>query len=295
MLAENREKERSRLVAVMDGYLAAFVRRDYRQIKFAPHLKATDNSVAMPIGAGIGRTVRGLRDGGHYFADPAAGQVEYWGVIDEMGTETIFGIRLKVEGSLISEVETLGVRNTDPYYFPDVILSADAGFHDILPLEERATREEMVEIANRYFDAIEQNDGSLVPVRDDCQRLVNGAEDTLTDVSDLAESEAHRAMTVSAQISDGHYGYIESLRGRRFPIVDVERGIVLAHVLFDHPGDLPKPDGSVPFGQPNTMLAFEAFKVKRSKIEAVWAICYQINYGSPSGWGEGKIRKSIKI
>lgn len=284
MLAENREKERSRLVAIMDGYLTAFARRDYRDVKFAPHLKSTDNSVDMPIGAGLGRTVRALRDGGQYFVDPATGQVEYWGVIDEVGGEAILGVRLKIEGSLISEVETLGVRNTDPYFFPDVILSAVDGFHDILPPDERGSREAMIETANHYFDAIEQNDGTLVPVRDDCQRLVNGAEDTLADVSDLGESEAHRAMTVSEQITEGHYGYIESLRGRRFPIVDVDRGIVLAHVLFDHPGDLPKPDGSVPFGQPNTMLAFEAFKIKGNVIHAVSAICYHINYGSPSGW-----------
>lgn len=284
MLAETSQKERHRLVGVMDRYLAAFVRRDYRDVAFAPHFRRTDNGVAMPPEAGIGRTVRALRPGGHYFVEEACGQVEYWGVIDEMGLDVIFGVRLKVEGSLISEVETLGVRNTDPYFFPEVVLSADEGFHSEVAPEERSTREELVAIANRYFNAIERNDGSLVPVRDDCQRLVNGAEDTLTDVSELAASEAHRAMTVSAQITEGHYGYIESLRARRFPIVDTRRGLVLAHVLFDHPGDLPKPDGSVPFGQPNSMLAFEVFKVRGGTIQAVWAICYHVTYGSDSGW-----------
>lgn len=284
MLAMNEEIERARLIGVMDDYLSAFARRDFRALRFAANLKNTDNGIALPVGSGLARTVRAVRDGGQYFADPAQGQVEFWGVADELGCDIIFGVRLKVEGALISEIETLGVRNTDPYYFPPVILQPDPSFHDLVDQRDRCSREELIHLANRYFDGIEQNDGALVSVRADCQRLVNGAEDTLTDISELDEGDAHRALSVQDQMTGGHYAYIEGLRSRRYPIVDEKRGIVVAHLLFDHPGDIPKPNGDKVFGRPNSMIAFEAFKASKGEISAVWAVCYTTTYGSPSGW-----------
>lgn len=275
---------REKLVAIAKTYLAALTAHDLGSIKFSPHLRNTENCIALPVGAGASRTARGLREGGHFFVDVTTGEVEYWGVLDQIGGEVIYGVRLKIDGVLISEVETILVGNTDPYYFPDVILAAKNDFHAIVPEGSRATRAELIAIAHRYFDGIEQNDGALVPVSTDCLRLVNGAEDTVTDVSALGASEAHRALTVQVQMTESHYAYIEALRERRFPIVDEERGLVLAHVLFDHPGDIIKPDGSIPFGKPNTMLAFEIFKIADGEVKEVWAICYSVGYGMRSGW-----------
>ncbi|MCW2406857.1 hypothetical protein M2336_003541 [Sphingobium sp. B1D7B] len=291
----NRGKERQRLISIMDDYLAAVLARNFSGLKLAANFKHTENGVALPLGAGMVRTIRSKRPGGQYFVDVATGQVEHWGVVVEDAGEAIYGVRLRVNGLLISEIETLRVGNTEPYYFPDVILKEDPGFHEIIPADQRSSREELIEIANRYFDAIEHNDGSMVPVKGDCQRLVNGAEDTVADVSALGEGHEHRALSVRDQISGGHYAYIEGLRARRFPLIDEERGFVLAHVLFDHPGDLPGPNGSVPFGTPNSMVAFEIFKVKSKSVDAVWAICYSVPYGSASGWGEGSPRSAIDI
>jgi len=279
-----RHREEQRLIAAMDAYLAALRAKDFRALKFAPNLKNTDNTVALPVGAGSTRTIRSLREGGHYFTDVAAGQVEYWGVADQIAGPFLYGVRLKIEGRLIAEIETLLVGNTDPYFFPEIVLAPDAAFHAPVPEGRRATRDRLIECANLYFDGIERNDGSMVPVRDDCLRLVNGAEDTVTDVSELGASEAHRALGVRQQMTEGHYSYIEQLRARRFPIVDVERGLVVAHILFDHPGDIAKPDGSVPFGRTNSMMAFEVFKIVDDEIQAVWALCYTVNYGCASGW-----------
>ncbi|HWU03043.1 MAG TPA: hypothetical protein VN222_09925 [Novosphingobium sp.] len=284
MPAPDRHAERQRLLAHMDAYLQCLRQRDFSALKCTPGLRNTDNGVPLPLGNGSARTIRQLHEKGQYFVDVHAGQVAFWGVAEQIAGPFIYGVRLKIEGQLVAEIETLLVGNTDPYFFPQVILTSDPAFHDIVPPEQRCDRGELIDIANLYFDAIEQNDGSLVPVRDDCLRLVNGAEDTVTDVSDMGQSEAHRALGVRQQMSEGHYGYIEALRGRRFPLVDEERGLVIAHVLFDHPGDIGKPNGEIPFGQPNSMLAFEAFKIAGGQIQAVWAICYTVNYGMASGW-----------
>jgi len=290
----DKDKERQRLISIMDAYLAALLARNFSGLKLASNFKHTENGIPLPLGAGMVRTIRSKRDGGQYFVDVATGQIEHWGVVVEDAGDAILGVRLRVEGLLISEIETLRVGNTDPYYFPHVVLKEDPSFHEIIPAEQRSSREELIEIAHRYFDAIEHNDGSMVSVKGDCQRLVNGTEDTVA-VGELGEGHEHRALSVQDQITGGHYAYIEGLRARRFPLVDEERGLVLGHVLFDHPGDLPGPNGVVPFGTPNSMIAYEVFKVKSKSVEAVWAICYSVPYGSASGWGEGSPRSAIEI
>jgi len=276
--------ERERLIGEMDRYLDALEQRDVRKLRIAPTLHATENTCELPLGAGLWRTVRGRRAPGHYFVDVTAGQVEYWGAIDEMGAAAIYGVRLRIEGRLISEIETLVVRGGGSFFEPEVVAAAHPAFHEVLAPADRVGRHELMRIANLYFDAIELSDGSRVPVTEDCRRLVNGVLDSKMDPQALAKLDAHRALGVAEQMTAGHYAYIEALRGRRFPLVDEERGIVVCHVMFDHPGDLQRADGEVPFRWPNSMLAFEVFKVRRGVLEEVWAIGTALPYGIESGW-----------
>ncbi|MGH8218608.1 MAG: hypothetical protein ACREUT_08595 [Steroidobacteraceae bacterium] len=290
MTSERSAGERERLIAAMDRYLDALAARDARPLPIAPTLRCTENTRELPLGVGLWRTIRGVgRAGaasraGHCFADIASGNVEYWGVIDEMGADAIHGVRLRIEGRLISEIETLVVRGGGSFFEPAVVAQAHKGFHEILPAGQRTSRARLIEIAHLYFDAIEQSDGSALPVAEECRRLVNGVLDSRMDAAQLDRRDAHRALGVAEQMTAGHYGYIEALRARRFPIVDEERGIVLCHVLFDHPGDIRRGDGELPFRWPNSMLAYEAFKVRAGTLEEVWAIGTALPYGIDSGW-----------
>lgn len=278
--------ERTRLIGVMDGYLGALAAHDPGRLRLTPNVRCTEDAQALPLGGGIWRTVRSIRPGGQYFVDEQAGQVEFWGVVNEMGRDAIVSIRLKIEGRVISEVETLLTRAAADYFDPPVILEdATSGFHRVLPANERSSREQLIGAANLYFDAIEQSAGDLVPLFGDCRRVVNGTLDSLDDPGRLAADSQYRALDVAQQISEGHYAYIEALRERRFPIIDESRGIVVCHVMFDHPGDLPRAGGSIPFGWPNSMLFTEVFKVVRGAIEEVWALgTASLPYGSRSGW-----------
>ncbi|HWU03040.1 MAG TPA: hypothetical protein VN222_09910 [Novosphingobium sp.] len=290
MLAISRTAERERLMGVMRRYLDALVAHDLRSLRFAPHLRNTENTVELPVGTGIARTIKALWADGHYFVDAATGQVEYWGVAEENTRQTMLAVRLRIEGTLIAEIETLSVRGKGEYFNTAVVASGTPGFHEVLPLEARVPRQRLIEIANLYFDGIERSDGAIVPARGDCLRLVNGAEDAGTDTSGMADDQTYRGLSVQEQIGKGYYAYIEALRGRRFIVADEERGIVLVHVLFDHPAASEGEDGVLPWPEPNTVLAFEAFKVRDGLIEAVWAIGTSLPYGIRSGWGDGPAR-----
>jgi hypothetical protein len=280
----DRAGERERLQRFVDRYLDALLAREPGRLPLSPVARFTENTQQLPLGSGLWRTIRGRSPGGQCFVDPEHGQVAYWGVVDELRGPAIFGVRIKVEGQLMSEVETLLVRG-GIYFQPQVIESPAPGLHEVVAPPERHSREELVGAAHLYFDAIEQRDGDRIPLAEDCIRVVNGVQDSSADRSRLEEREGHRELDIAAQINAGHFAYIEGLRGRRFPIVDVERGLVQCHVLFDHPGDVPRPGGEVPFGAPNSMLYFEVFKVEGGKIDQIWAIgSNALPYGISSGW-----------
>ena len=279
------EAERRRLIGVMDDYLAALFARDPGRIRAAPQFRYTEDGQPLPLGSGTWRTIRARRDGAHYFVDPASGQIEFWGQIDEMGRPAMIAIRLKVEGRTISEAETIVTR--EGAFFDPAAVFADgtAEFHAPIGSSERASREELIRVVNLYFDAIELSDGARVPVRGDCRRLVNGVVDSADDPSHVERGEEHRALDVARQITEGHYAYIEALHDRRFPIVDPRRGLAVCHLVFDHPGDLPRAGGDFPIRSPGSMIFTEVFKIINGRIEEIWALgSNTVPYGSGSGW-----------
>lgn len=277
--------ERDRLIGVMDAYLAALAGKDPARLRLAPDFRSTEDTQRLPLGSGVWRTLRGREPGGQYFVDEETGQVEWWGVVEEMGRTAMLSVRLGVRGQAIGEAETIVTRKGAFFDPPAILVDASATFHRVLPESERSPREALIRAADLYFDGIELGDGARIPVRDDCRRLVNGVVDSLDDPATVDPAERHRALPVARQITEGHYRYIEALRARRYPIVDVGRGVVVCHLVFDHPGDLARPGGDFPIRSPNSMVFTEAFKVVGGVIEEIWALgSSPLPYGAGTGW-----------
>jgi hypothetical protein len=275
---------RDGLIALARRYLAALAAREPGALPLTPQFRSTEDTVELPLGSGVWRTIRGLREGGHFFADTERDEVEYWGVFDEMGQPAILAVRLRAEGERLAEAETIVTRR-GPFFDPERVLEPGKSFHRVLDPAERCSRAELVRAADLYFDAIEQQDGSLVPVEGRCRRLVNGAVDSMDAEENLIPGEEHRALSVAQQIDEGHYAYIERLRDRRFPIADVERGLVVCHLVFDHPGDRLRAGRDLPIRSPNSMVFTEVFKVVAGRIEEIWALgTAPLPYGSGAGW-----------
>ena len=276
-------REYDRLKGFADLYLGALKRRAPYELPISHNLKVTENAQRIALGTGMWRTVRGLRDGGQYFVDAERGQVAFWGVIEEIRGEALYGVRLRVESRLITEIESLLVRGSD-YFEPDMIVADGSEMHAVLPREDRLTRAQLKAMAKTYFDSIEQLTGDWVPAREGMVRLVNGTSDSSVTRPGLSEREQYLALDVSSQISEKHFHYIESVRDRRFAIIDERRGIVHCMIMFDHPGDIAKPANGIPFGSPNSMLCFEVFKASKLGLLEVWAIGTALPFGCPSGW-----------
>ena len=284
--------DRQALYHHADAYLAALAARDASRLPWAGHVVFTENNVQLALGDGAWNTVTAVR-GGYDLkcADPATGQVAWFGVVEERGEPAIMGLRLKIGPAGIEEVETIVCRALEFGPFP-VIESARVPRPMMLadvPPERRSPRARLISIADGYFDTLQLNDGQLfTEFTDGCDRIENGLQTTN---NPSMPDYPIAAMGCADQFRQGQYIYDDRLRDRRFPLVDEEKGLVLAAGFIDHTGrvvDVAWTDGVTkaksPFHFPHSFALLELFKIDGGKIAAVEAVFVTVPYNMPSPW-----------
>ena len=283
---------RAELYAVLDQYLAALKAGDPSRVKWAPDVKNSENNVAMMVGDGLWATISGMGSYDLRFADPRMNQVAFFGVVSETQETSAFALRLKVDGQKrVTEVETLILRQLNQgIRFENQKFENQPAMNEILAPAQRLPRARMISIADGYFDTLQLNDGQLfTKFHANCKRIENGVQTTnnptftVVPVSRLGCEEQFRM---------GNYRYDTRLRARRFPLVDEERGIVLAMGFIDHSGALKEyklTDGTLvksPLTRPHSFYLFEAFKIKDGAIEQIEAVFMTVPYNMPSPWND---------
>ena len=260
-------------------YMAAFAKRDAASLKQAKLVRFTENNVELPFGKeGLWATVTGVAPSGLIAADAQTGNAAWLGTAEENGKPVYFALRLAVRDGVLAEVETVVVRNTGlPLPFSDVTkVVHDPTFNEILPAEQRRSRERLRAVADGYFNTVELNDGNVfTPFDMDCGRLENGI---LTTAAGQTGSAGAISPGCEAQFKLGMYRINKRIRERRYPIIDVERGVVVATGFFDHANEFDRyklTDGremKTALKWPNSISLIEAFRVRDSKIHRIEAI-----------------------
>jgi len=285
---------RTELYAHAEAYLDALEAGDPARLPWADAVVFTENNVRLAPGDGLWNTISARRRTYDLkAADPATGQVAWFGLVEEHGHPAIMGLRLAVADGRIAEVETIVCRSMEFGPFPSIetyvsprpLMLAD------LPEAQRVPRERMIAIANGYFDTLELNDGTLhTEFTDDCDRVENGLQTTN---NPTIEDYPIAAMGCADQFRLGQYIYDDRLRGRRFPLVDEDKGLVLAAGFIDHTGkvvDVTWTDGVTKtksvFHFPHSFALLELFKVVDGKIAGVEAVFITVPYNMPSPWEE---------
>lgn len=284
--------DRSALYAVLDTYKAALSRRDATAVRWATDARTSENNVMIDPGDGLWGTIDRLGDYHLRFADTLLGEVGYFGVSHEHNEESAYTLRLKVNGAgEIEEAETIVVRQSDsgikflnPKYWDKPVLNAN--------VEKPMPREEMIALADGYFSTLQMNDGTLhTRFHPECDRVENGVQTTRN--PEFAYIVPVAALGCEAQFRMGNYRYDDRLRGRRFPLVDEARGLVLAYGFIDHCGRLAEyqlTDGSVvqaPIRYPHSFYLAELFKIEDGMIRQIEANFITTPYHMKSPW-DGK-------
>jgi len=280
--------DRDCLIEHARDYVKALAARDASRLPLSPHVRFTENNVEMPLGNdGLWGSVSGVREGALEVADEQTGNVLWSGIVEEHGNPAYLAMRMKVENGLITEVETVVNRLPDmPKPFGDVDkVVHDPAFNEILPPEERRSRERLIAVADGYFNTVELNDGDVfTQFDDDCGRLENGISTTAPTKGSTQGNASSLALGCEAQFKLGIYKINKRVRERRYPLVDVERGVVVASGFFDHANEFDHyklTDGremKTALKWPNSISLLEAFKIKNGKIYRIEAVFTYVPY-----------------
>ncbi|MBN2319189.1 MAG: hypothetical protein JXR49_08925 [Acidobacteria bacterium] len=294
--------DRACLEGYIDKVLDAMIERDPEQLMLAKDVRYTENGVALIPGDGLWGTASARGNYSLYVCDPEAGQVGFYGTLIELGNMDYIALRVKVFEALIEEIEVIVVRPGGTMPGPDGQPALSVGqivdlqkprrqFLETVPKDERMSREDLIKVANWYFTGLANQTGKFTaPFADSCERLENGTQSTNQKPDPNTSSGALDILSMGCeeQQKSGWFAFVTEIRNRRFPVVDIERGLVLAFGFFDHDAAVrsyPLPDGTmIPniISYPQTIEISELFQIRKGKIDQIEAVINSVPYGMKS-------------
>jgi hypothetical protein len=306
--------DRACLDGFVDQYLAALVTHDPSHLPLAQGAKTTETGQLVPPGEGMWLSLDQIGIYRVRFDDPAAGEAGIIALTDEHGLPGVLALRLKIQERKISEIESIIVRQDIQGQGGMLMTATMFAVTPIAPLDrkwfllpdpvlltaiapaERTPREKMIAAAGSYFDGLEKSSSAGVPIDDSCNRRDNGLQTTSnpnpSPIDPAFPSFKIFGLECAAQLDSHFYSVISKVRGRRYPIVDEERGLLYAVLMFDHPGDKGTVDVpgvgavSVPaaYRSPSSFIVPVIFKIRGGKILRIETLERAVPYGMPSGW-----------
>jgi hypothetical protein len=295
--------DRECLIELTKSYLAAVVASDPSAVPLAGDIAFVENVTRLQPGEGLwANAASGPTNFAIYVPDVVQQQAGFMGVMERGGANgnepVLVAVRLELEDGKISQAEHIvaGVtpNNTARLQTPRPELLTE------VPADSRKSHEELVEIGLSYYDALDDNDGSLMPFADDCQRHENGMITAGPDAGPGPNADTNRAPVArlcAPQLTSKTFTYIDRIENRRLIAADPVTGLSMGFSHFRHPMDnLPyqvtHTDGSTsernkdnfsfnPFDMP----AAHIFKIGADglvhEIEAVGVV---MPYNSQTGW-----------
>ncbi|WP_438018651.1 hypothetical protein WMF18_06055 [Sorangium sp. So ce315] len=249
---------RELLDGLLDDYFAALAARDPSSLPLAQGVKFTENAAQAQIGTTDFWKNAGAVKHSQRALDTEACSAAAQAVIPEGGRDLPVGLRIKVEGSEMTEIETIVVRPgdytasfavaSDPAAI--IAIADDIGWHDEVPEAQRATRAELTGWIDKYFRAFPSG---VCDVTGACRRLENGG--------------GNFSCSAGASCSGGAPGSGGTFIPRVI-LADEVRGVAVGFTIFDF-----MTDGH---------LDMHMIKMSGGKVHAVHAILRDTN--GMSGW-----------
>ena len=259
-------------------------------LPLARDVKYTENGQALKIGDGFWGTASSLPTYKIYADDPQAGQAMFMGVLKENGAPVIFCVRLKIELHRITEIEAIIARKeAGSIARPENLVTPNPIFSETVPPTQRRSRQNMIAIANSYFNAIEKGHASYVPFDENCNRIESGVQ-TTNNKRLATNPDSVLGLGCADQIKTRNFQPDTLIRDRRFAVIDEERGLVFVLGFFDHDAKLRTyqlADGRTvkqTRTAPWTWEIAEMFKIQDGKIMRVEALVNTGIYGMKAGW-----------
>ncbi len=317
--------DRQCLIGATDAYVAALVAHDIARAPLSDEILFVENVTRTKPGEGLWKSVvKGPSTFAIHVPDEVNQTAGYIAMMTYMGPpqapqgsspETraefakkppveqpvMVAIRLKFDPrGKIKEAEHLlaGVREAQMVN----LQSPRPGIFTGIPVASRKSHDELIRIGASYYDALDDNNGELMPFAPDCERHENGMI-TASGKPSTAPAIPGTAATPQVardcrqQMSSNSFQYIARIENRRVFAADPQAGLVMGLSHFRHPMDnLPYKvkamDGSTiernkknmafaPFDLP----AAHIFKIGADgQVHEIEAMGFTAPYNSPTGW-----------
>lgn len=262
------------LEKALDSYLNAVTSNNPDAASLTYGFRQTENSIAIPNGEGIWSSVTGLGELQRRYFDPVSGTAGYFGLLTEKDGPAIATLRLKVSDNKITEAEWHIGRKGDAgmrgepgkVVFDRENLIANPPTEGKVPAKERHSREDLIAIANSYFDGITNSKSALVKGKPGCSRLENGFP---TYGTPLKEGEIGFEGKWDCR-TQGDFG-VALVAARRVHVVDVEQQAVMLSAVFIRDPGVDKWRNHFT----------EVFSIKNGLIESVHAAMFYAEPNQP--------------
>jgi hypothetical protein len=276
------------LLQLADRTMEAVAKQDFRSLPWADPTRFTENNVPLMIGdswwGSAGETV-----GNKAFAlaDEETGNVVWFGTIWDHDEPSFGAIRLVAPDGKIEAMEVIAGRKRWPIPFGDpsaFALPPEMGRP--VAASERRPRERLIDLADAYLATKQRNNGALLAqFAGNCAIMENGVQVTSAE----AEHEP-RAKDCASVFKQGLFAPVDRIRDRRFPVVDTERGLVLAISVQDIPTretSFRTTGGTkveLKRDYPLSRLVAELVKIEGDKIVRAEGVAASLPYRMPTPW-----------
>ena len=318
-VARAQDCSRSCLIDTLDRYIDALVAHDPAAAPLADEIVFVENVARMSPGEGLWESAVSAPDRfAIYVPDETLQSIGFLGMMRHVAAPpapqdasaeerarfaatalrseqpVLVAIRLQLEDGLIVEAEHLltGVRDA----FIGNLREPRSGLVSEVPANRRRTHAELIELGASYYDALDDNDGSLMPFAADCVRQENGM---ITAGSNAGAGPNNAgtgeiARDCAGQLTSNVMAYIDRIENRRVFAADPVTGLVMGLSHFRHPMDsgpyeVTLLDGTTEMREMNfapfDLPAAHVFKIGADGlVHEIEAMGFMAPYESPTGW-----------
>jgi hypothetical protein len=162
---------RAALTSIITAYFTALAAHDPTMAPISSSAKYTEDGMQMNVGDGVWKTAGAVKFK-RSALDTQICESATEAVIPNSGSDIVYGLRLKVDGGQITEIETIPVRSYITINPPGLVASSSDDWETVLPAAEQPTRDELQTFIDRYFNNFPNGACNFAS---DCMRLEDGA------------------------------------------------------------------------------------------------------------------------
>lgn len=230
--------DRACLIDLASAYVSGLESNSTDGVILSDEVRIVENLAPIRAGEGLWADITGpSTDFGVVVPDEVNQTVGWLGMVERAGEPSVVALRLKLDprGSVVEAEHLFAAIPEDRMHR---FQSPRSGLVTEVAETARMDHDALIDIGESYYDALDDNDGSLTPFAEDCQRHENGM---VTAGAEAGAGPNANSAPISrdceGQLSANVMAYITTIDNRRVFAADPVTGLVMGLSHFRHPMD----------------------------------------------------------